>query len=391
MTDIVFPPPDVARSPHPHMRRARAEYPVAQVPGRNEFLVTRRDDVRDVLTRPEVFSSTVAERRPDGTIIAATLDFARSDIPRPIQQSDPPKHTVKRRLAFEAFKPARLVGYKPMIARIIDELIDDFTADGEVEFVSRFATPLPARVIHNILGIPESDAHLAAVWGAFEGQATRYHTPERQATMAESIPDMGGYVAGALTDRHENPRDDVLSDLIAAHVREHGEFILPELVGDASNLFLGGIITTSHMLGWTMWMLLDNAGEIQRATADETEMVRAIEESLRLEPPVPWTSRLTPTDTEVAGVAIPSRRDRRLPSRLGQPRRGALPRRRRVPSGPSRAQGPPVVRLAHPLLHRGAAREARGTRGTAAAVRALARSAAGRAQRLRAGRQHGLP
>ena len=252
-----------------------------------------------------MFSSTVAERRPDGTIIAATLDFARSDIPRPIQQSDPPKHTVKRRLAFEAFKPARLVEYKPMIARIIDELIDDFTADGEVEFVSRFATPLPARVIHNILGIPESDAHLAAAWGAFEGQATRYHTPERQAGMSESIRDMGDYLAGALTDRHENPRDDVLSDLVAAHARERGEFILPELVGDASNLFLGGIVTTSHMLGWTMWMLLDNAAEVQRATADETEMVPAIEESLRLEPPVPWTSRLALTDTEVAGVAIP--------------------------------------------------------------------------------------
>jgi cytochrome P450 len=303
---LLFPSPEVSRCPYPHLQRARAEFPVARVPGRNEYLVTLHDDVRDVLSRPEVFSSTVAERRPDGTICAATLDYARSDLPRPIQQSDPPVHTAKRRLAFEFFKPARLPQYEPMIRRVIDDLIDGFIGRGEVEFVSEFATPLPARVIHNVLGLPESDSKYAEVWGSFEGQATRYHDPERQAKIAASIRDMGGYVVQAVTERYEQPRDDVLSEFVAGHVAMRGEFILPEVVGDATNLFLGGIVTTSHMLGWTMWMLLGDPERSRRAVADRAVAVRAIEEALRIEPPVPWTSRLALEDTEIAGVPVPA-------------------------------------------------------------------------------------
>ena len=276
------------------------------MPGRNEYLVTRHEDVRDVLSRPEVFSSTIAERRPDGTIRAATLEYACSDVVRPLQQSDPPGHTAKRRLAFEFFKPARLPGYKRMIERVIDDLLRGFAWRGEVEFVSEFATPLPARVIHNVLGLPEGDARYAEVWGAFEGQATRYHTPERQAEIAGSIRDMGAYVVAAVTERYEQPRHDVLSEFVAGHVALRGRFDLAEVVADATNLFLGGIVTTGHMLGWTMSMLLRDPDGARSAVADGAVTVRAIEEALRLEPPVPWTSRLALHETEVAGVPIPA-------------------------------------------------------------------------------------
>lgn len=301
---VLFPSPEVSRCPYPHMQRARADFPVSQVPGRNEFLVTRHEDVRDVLTRPQEFSSTIAERRPDGYIVAATLEYARSDAVRPLQQSDPPTHTQKRRLAFEYFKPARLPRYEPMINRVIDDLIDGFAAAGRVEFVSAFATPLPSRVTHLLLGMPEEDAHLAAQWGAFEGQATRYHEPERQKRIAGSITGMGEYIVKAVTERHEQPRDDVLSEFVAAHVEARGELVVAELVADCTNLFLGGIVTTSHMLGWTMWLLLTHPEHAARAAKDRVLMVSAIEEALRLEAPVNWTSRLALEDTEVGGVAI---------------------------------------------------------------------------------------
>jgi cytochrome P450 len=303
---VVFPSVEVARCPYPHMKRARSEFPVSKVPGRNEYLVTRHEDVRDVLTRPQEFSSTIAERRPDGYIVAATIEYARSDAVRPLQQSDPPRHALKRRLAFEYFKPARLPRYEPMITRVIDDLIDGIVANGRMEFVTEFATPLPSRVTHLLLGMPEEDAHLSAQWGAFEGQATRYHAPERQAEIAGSIRGMGEYVVQAITERYEEPRDDVLSEFIAAHVEARGELVIPELVADCTNLFLGGIVTTSHMLGWTMWLLLTHPDYTARAVQDRDLMARAIEESLRLESPVNWTSRLALEDTQVGGVEIPA-------------------------------------------------------------------------------------
>lgn len=304
---IVFPSRKVSRCPHPYFEKLRSSAPVSKVPGRNEYLVSRYEDVKDVLSRPDAFSSTVAERRPDGTIHAATLDYVRrSDLVLSIQQSNPPEHTAKRRLAFEHFKPARLSAYEDMIERVIDDLIDSFAARGEVEFVSEFATPLPARVIHNMLGLPEEDARLAEVWGSFEGQATRYHEPERQEAIAHSIRDMGGYVMKAVTECYERPRDDLLSRFVQAHVQARGELRLPELVADTGNLFLGGIVTTSHMLGWTMKMLLERPDYAKRAAGDKSLAVRAIEEALRLEPPVPWTSRLVLEDAEIAGVGVPA-------------------------------------------------------------------------------------
>jgi cytochrome P450 len=305
--EIVFPSPEVSRCPYPALARLREVAPVHRVPGREnaEYVITRMEDVRDVLSDPERFSSTAAERRADGSIHAATLDYARDpDRVLALQQADPPAHTVKRRTAFAFFKPGRLAEHEPMIRRVVDELIDDFAAAGEVEFIGQFATPQPARVITNMLGIPEADAELAAAWAAYEGQATRYHDAERQQAIAQSILGMGGYVAAAVTERYEQPGDDMLSDFVHAHVEAQGAFKLGELVADTSNLFIGGIVTTGHMLGWTMRLLLEHPRERDRALADPAQLVRAMEEALRLEAPVPWTSRLALVDTEIGGRPI---------------------------------------------------------------------------------------
>jgi cytochrome P450 len=304
--ELMFPSYEVAACPYPHFDELRSSDPVHRVPGREEFLLTRYEDVRAVLSDPGVFSSTVAERLPDGSIVAASLEFARSRGGiRPLQQADQPEHAIKRRVAFECMKPNRVAGFEPTLTRIVDELIDGFAAAGEIDFVARFATPLPARAMLCFLGFPEADASLAETWGRYEGQATRYHDPDRRAAIAASIRGMSEYVHAAVTERLEQPRDDVLSEFVAAHVEAHGEFRPGDLVADTSNLLLGGIVTSSHMLGWTMKLLLERP-ELADSLQDRPRAVRIIEESLRLESPVAWTSRLALEDTEIAGTPIPA-------------------------------------------------------------------------------------
>lgn len=303
---LVFPSYEVAACPYPHFDELRRSDPVHRVPGREEFLLTRYEDVCAVLADPETFSSTVAERLPDGTIIAASLEFARSrDGIRPLQQADPPEHALKRRVAFDCMKPNRVAAFEPTLARIVDGLIDRFAGAGEVDFVERFATPLPALVMHAFLGLPEEDASLAEMWGRYEGQATRYHDPDRREAIAAGIRGMGEYVLAAVTERLDQPRDDILSEFVAAHVEAHGEFRADDVVADASNLLLGGIVTSSHMLGWTMKLLLEQSTLVDWLE-DRPRAVRMIEESLRLESPVAWTSRLALEDTEIAGTPIPA-------------------------------------------------------------------------------------
>ena len=48
-----------------------------------------------------------------------------------------------------------------MITKHANDLLDEWIDDGEVEFISRFARPLPQRVMASMLGFP-LDGHPAA-------------------------------------------------------------------------------------------------------------------------------------------------------------------------------------------------------------------------------------
>lgn len=298
-----YPSPAVCIDPYPFFAALRDEAPVAKVPGRDEYLISRHEDIVAVMKQSEVFSNLVFLIE-DGAVRAATLDDVRPDRVGPIFSADPPAHTRKRKLAFEYFKPGRLPAYEPMIAAVADELIDAFAGAGSCEFVSELATPLPTRAIFGILGLPPADAANALRWGDYDGHGNRYQPPERRAGLEDGIRDMVAYIRTAVLERHEQPRDDMLSDFIRAHVTADGWFDVGNIVAEAVNFINGGMHTTRDMLGNTMRFLLEHGDE--RLWEDRVLLGKAIEESLRLEPTLQWTGRLALRDAEVAGTAIPA-------------------------------------------------------------------------------------
>jgi cytochrome P450 len=52
-----------------------------------------------------------------------------------------------------------------MITRHANQLLDEWIDDGEVEFIRRFARPLPQRVMADVLGFPQADVPQLAEWG----------------------------------------------------------------------------------------------------------------------------------------------------------------------------------------------------------------------------------
>src|SRR6185503_13892598 len=75
---------------------------------------------------------------------------------------DPPDHTRLRRAMRAAFTPPAIDALRPTIERAVDELLDGLGAD--VEFVSQFAVPLPALVIAELLGLPDTDHDQFRAW-----------------------------------------------------------------------------------------------------------------------------------------------------------------------------------------------------------------------------------
>lgn len=306
VAEVVYPSEPVCRDPYPAFALLRDEAPVQRVAGRREYLVSRHADIVEVMRQPETFSNLVFIVE-DGTVRSATVqDAARNDRIGPIFSSDPPAHTHKRKLAFEYFKPGRLAAYEPLIAQIADQLIDGFASRGEVEFVSEFAVPFPTRVIMGILGFPPEDAAKALEWGNYDGHGNRYLPPERLRGLEQSIRSMVGYVRAGVIERRERPREDVLSAFVRDRVAADGEFDTANIVAEAVNFINGGMHTTRDMLGNTLRFLLEDSERAERALSDPRALVKAIEESLRLESTLQWTGRLAVKDAQIGGVPIPA-------------------------------------------------------------------------------------
>lgn len=303
---IDFPSAEAMKCPFPLYARFREDAPVYKLPGRNEYVISRYDDIFAVTMNPEAFSnhSSIFE---NGYMRSGTLeDHVNPDIAWGIGNSDPPQHTWKRKLAFEMFKPGVLRQYETMIREHVDSLIDRFIDDGEVEFVSQFAARLPAMVILTIFGLPLAHVDRAIRWSAFDGMGTRYNSQDIQDKAREALVDLGDYLRDLVVERAGNPGQDALSTHLRKHVEIRGRLDVPHIVAEAAMLLAGGIITTNHLIASMMKLLIDNPGEMTRVRHDNALLRRAVEETLRVESPVQFGLRLALRDTQVGDTTIPA-------------------------------------------------------------------------------------
>ncbi len=305
LAETPFPSAEATSCPYAYYQALREQGPVYQLPT-GEYVVSRHADIFQVTRHPELFSSrhSVFE---DGWMRAATLDDLKSeDYPWGIVTSDPPVHTLKRKIAFEMFKPGRLREREEMVYSYVDGLIDGFIDRGECEFVSEFADLLPAKVILTLFGLPLDYLDRALEWGRYEGFGTRFASTANQEAARNSITDLGLFLRDRILERVDNPGDDDLSIHVQRHMEQYGKLDVPNLISEASNLFIGGIITTTHLLSSMMMLFLQNPEQMAKAQESQSKLKKAIEESLRIESPVQMGPRLVREDTEIGGVPVPA-------------------------------------------------------------------------------------
>lgn len=97
--------------------------------GRPCWLVLSYEHCRRVITDPHFARLHVG--RPDGG-------------PRDLNM-DGPAHTAVRRVAMRPFTARRIESYRPMVQRLVDELVDDMIAGPPpADLVSALVAPLPA-------------------------------------------------------------------------------------------------------------------------------------------------------------------------------------------------------------------------------------------------------
>lgn len=294
-------------NPYPLLAALRATEPVHWSEPIGAWIVTRYDDVLAGLLEPRLANDRVSvnmaalgeEMRerfaPLGEHVSSWLGY-----------TDPPKHTRLRALLRTTFTPALADGYRVTIARIVDELIDAMFAHSEPDLVSGYALPLPARVICDVLGIPDERSGDFHRWSgdmaAFTGQIgpTLVEIAPRA---YESYRALEKFIGGEVAEREGCSRDDLLAKLAGAE-RDGVLHSRSELTGLAVFTLVAGHETTAGLLGNAFEMILRDADLRSTLVRDAGYIPAAVEEVLRLEAPIQLSPRLATEDTRLGDVTI---------------------------------------------------------------------------------------
>ena len=290
--------------PYPTLANLREHDPVHVNPDGSLYL-TRFDDVRSVYQdKTMVSDKTVAfkDKFGDGPLYThhtTSLIF-----------NDPPYHTTVRKLLAHAFTPRKLAEMEPLIAHIVDSLLDDLHDAGDVDFVTAFAMRLPTEVISFMLGVPGEHRHkLRGFSLAILGALDPVVSDQRLHNGNEAVAEFSDMLNDLINHRRANPegagQGEVLESLIFGEF-EGRQLTQEELIQNCIFLLNAGHETTTSLMANGVGMLLQAPDQYQ-LLRDHPELVEsAVEEILRYESPLQIGNRLTSVDTTIGGKRIPA-------------------------------------------------------------------------------------
>jgi len=291
-------PAEYRADPYPLYDWVRENQPIHRAADGNWVLV-RYADASAVL-RDSRFSNNPEWLGPDA-VNASSVRVVGS---RVMMFLDPPDHTRLRSLVSKAFTPKVVESLHPRVQAIVDESLDAVAGKGEMDVLADLAYPLPTTVICELLGIPLADRELFKDWSADASRLLDgYVDDDAQVRGMAATMHLGQYFTDLIEQRRADPRDDLLTAMIAAE-EDGAKLTHEELLTTAILLLLAGFETTMNLVGNGMFMLLRHPDELVRLRDDPSLDRTAIEELLRFEGPVHITARIATTDIEVGGQPI---------------------------------------------------------------------------------------
>lgn len=293
--------PDFRANPYPYLKRLRDYDPVNETPI-GVFRLTRYDDVVRMLK--EVPSGV---RMADGSVFGGVnLPGGPSEF---ILRQDPPDHTRLRKLMNMAFRPRAVEALRERVVKLVDELLDQAAARGEMDVIADLALPVPSTVICEMMGVPLSDRDQFTDWTAATTHllAAAMAPPEVLERGLAAAVSLADYFNALIEERRRRLTDDILSDLIRAE--EAGDRLShSELVSQSIGLLIAGFETTIGLIGNGVLALIRHPDELAKLQAHPELITQAIDECLRYDGPIPLTIRVTREDTRFGDRVIP--RDR---------------------------------------------------------------------------------
>jgi cytochrome P450 len=276
-------------NPFPWYQHMRAKEPVYYDESRGMWHVFRYSDVQEVLSDYATFSSERGRRM--GQESEAGLHDS-------LISSDPPRHRQLRALVNLAFTPRAVESLAPRITELVQGLLDAADDRGHMDLIWDFAYPLPVIVIAELLGIPTEERDRFKRWSDAVVSGG-----DETLGFREAQQEMAAYFTRMVEARRQAPREDLISQLIAAEI--DGERLeLNAILGFCILLLIAGNETTTNLIGNAM-LCLDEAPEAFAVLRrDPALLPSAIEETLRYRSPVQMMFRTVAHDTVLGGKSL---------------------------------------------------------------------------------------
>jgi cytochrome P450 len=302
--DIEKLTPEFYADPYPIYRALRESDPVKRMPNGSYFL-TRYDDLVAIYKNTKLFSSD--KKREFAPKYGDSLLYEHHTTS--LVFNDPPAHTRVRRLMMGALSPRAIAEMEPYLIALIDGLLDNLTAKGDVELIADFASAIPIEVIGNLLDVPRDEREPLRDWSlAILGALEPVITPEAFARGNTAVKDFLSYLETLVERRRAkpgNPDRDVLTRLI--HGEDNGEKLTAkELLHNCIFLLNAGHETTTNLIGNGLVALSQNPDQKQRLIDDPSLIKTAIEEILRFESSNQLGNRMTTGTAEISGMSLPA-------------------------------------------------------------------------------------
>lgn len=306
MKDGLFSPA-YFENPYPYYKHLRDHEPIFY-DDRVGWMVSRYADIRALSRDARLSRGNLEARRLAGLsdAVRAVAKPVMDGLNLEMMRRDDPDHARLRGLVNRAFTTDTVARLRPRIQQLIDHLLNR-AQHQRWNLMQEFAYPLPALVIMELLGIPLTDRDQLKTWTsdriAFLGGIRSASDPLVIAqAAARSAASMNAYFEKLITERRKNPRDDLLTVLLAGG--EDDRLTEQEIISNCSLLLSAGHETTTNLIGNGILALLQNPGRMEALRDHPQHTANAVEELLRFDCPVQLAPRAATANIRVGTVHI---------------------------------------------------------------------------------------
>jgi len=286
------------------LEEARAAGPLQR--SRFAYLTVDHAIVKEVLSSPDFQSGP---RPVPSGLLGRVLDRTAPRVLHPVEPpsllvTEPPDHTRYRKLVTRVFTVREVERLRVRAEAIAHELLDRLDPAAPVDLIAAYCAQLPVTVISEILGVPPAQRQLVLEMGSRGAPSLDSGIGWRQyREMMSGLRGFTRWLDAHVEQLRRQPGEDLLSQLIEAR-DEEGTLDDRELKATAALVLAAGFETTVNLLGNAIALLDQHPEQRMRLAAEPALWPNAVDEALRLDPPVLMTARTCVRPTSVAGVPV---------------------------------------------------------------------------------------